>query len=297
MLTVVLAHAGQPPLPHDLWTAWNLSPALLAGLFVAVWAYRRGRRGGRGRDRDRWRSRSFAAALMVIGLALVSPLDALASALASAHMVQHVLLVLVAAPLLAFSAPSSTLLRGTPLDVRRASVRWRRRLGLSSRRLAAFRRPAVVWALYVGTLWFWHAAGPYGAALDNELLHVIEHVSFLVTGVLFWRVVIGTRAAGRVSAGFRLLVVFTAGLQGVFLSALLTFAQTSWYAGYATTTTPWGLSPLADQQLAGVLMWIPGNAIYLATALGLLVTWIRPTEAAEAQEIAPETISGRRGLA
>lgn len=286
MLTAVLAHAGQPPTPHDLWTAWSLDPKVIAGLVVAAWLYRRGRGAGGWRSRDRWRARAFAAALVAIAVALVSPLDALSTALASAHMAQHVLLMLVAPPLLALSAPSSTLLRGTPLGVRRASGRWRRRLGLSSRRLAIFRQPAVVWLLYVGVLWSWHAEALYTAALDNELLHVVEHVSFLVAGVLFWRVIIGGRGAARVSPGFRLLLVFGAGVQGALLSALLTFAQTPWYASYSTTTAPWGLSPLADQHLAGVILWMPGNALYVATGLTLLVAWIRSGDAAEIDEVA-----------
>lgn len=257
---------------------WSLEPAIVAGLFLAAWAYRRGRSGGRHRTVDRRRVWCFAVALTAIGVALISPLDGLSRALASAHMVQHLILVLVAAPLLALSAPASTLLRGSPLAVRQLGGRWRRRLGLRTSRLAVFRRPAVAWLLYVGTLWFWHGAGPYGAALDNQLVHVVEHATFLVTGVLFWRVVIGARTSAGVSPGFRVLLVFAAGLQGVFLSVLLTFAQTSWYAGYATTTAPWGLEPLTDQQLAGVIMWMPGNAVYLAVALTLLATWIRTSE-------------------
>ena len=129
MLTPILAHPGQPPAPHDLWVAWNLDLVLLLGLLLAAWAYRRGQTGGPRRQVDRWRARCFTLALVALGLALVSPLDVASSALASAHMVQHLLLVLVAAPLLAFSAPSGAILRGSPLAVRRASGRWRRRLG------------------------------------------------------------------------------------------------------------------------------------------------------------------------
>jgi putative membrane protein len=220
----------------------------------------------------------LTAALVALGLALLSPLDALSSALASAHMVQHLLLLLVAAPLLALSAPASAILRGSPLAVRRASGRWRRRLGLTHGNLAVLRHPAAVWLLSVGVLWFWHAATPYDAALDNEPLHLLEHASFLVTAVLFWHAVIGIRGAARVSGGLGVLLVFAMAMQSVFLSALLTFARTPWYSGYATTTASWGLDPLADQQVAGVIMWIPAGGIYLTAALVLLVTWIRASE-------------------
>jgi putative membrane protein len=278
VLIPVLAHPGQPPAPHDLWSAWNLHPVLLGGFLLAGWAYRRGRIGGPRRPVDTWRARCFTAALVALGLALVSPLDALSSALASAHMVQHLLLLLVAAPLLALSAPSSAILRGSPLAVRRASGRWRRRLGLTHGNLGVLRHPATVWLLSVGVLWFWHAAAPYDAALDNEFLHLLEHASFLVTAVLFWQIVVGVRGAARVSGGLGVLLVFAMAMQSVFLSVLLTFARTPWYSGYARTTASWGLDPLTDQQVAGVIMWIPAGGIYLAVALVLLVTWIRATE-------------------
>jgi putative membrane protein len=275
--SLVLAHSGRPPAPHDLWGAWNLDPALILGAGVAAWAYRRGCSSGRD-PVDIWRARCFAAALVAIGVALVSPLDAASGALASAHMVQHVLLLLVAAPLLALSAPSTALLRGSPAVVRRAGGRWRRRLGLTRGNLRLLRHPVAVWLLHVTTLWFWHAAVPYDAALHHRLLHVLEHASFLVTALLFWRVVIGARAADRVPNGFGVLLVFAMAMQSVFLSALLTFAREPWYSGYATTTAAWHLEPLADQQLAGVIMWIPAGLVYLAAGLGLTVAWVRTAE-------------------
>jgi putative membrane protein len=278
VLIPILAHPGQPPAPHDLWSTWNLHPVLLGGLLLAAWTYRRGQASGPRRPVDRWRARSFVAALVALGLALLSPLDALSGALSSAHMVQHLLLLLVAAPLLALSAPSGAILRGSPLGVRRAVGRWRRRLGLTHRHFGGLRHPAAVWLGSVGVLWFWHAAAPYDAALDSEPLHLLEHVSFLVTAWLFWQVVVGVRGAARVSGGLGVLLVFAMAMQSVFLSVLLTFARTPWYSGYATTTAPWGLDPLTDQQLAGVLMWIPAGGIYLLVALALLVSWIRATE-------------------
>jgi putative membrane protein len=278
MLIPILAHPGQPPAPHDLWGAWNLQPVLLLGLVLAAWAYRRGQTGGPRRGVDRRRAWCAVGALVALGVALVSPLEALSGALASAHMVQHLLLLLVAAPLVALGAPASTILRGSPLVVRRAAIRWRRRLGLTHGNLRPLRHPATVWLLAVGTLWFWHAAVPYDAALGNELLHLIEHASFLGTAWLFWRLVIGVRGVGRVPNGVGVLLVFTMAMQSVFLSVLLTFARTPWYSSYATTTRPWGLEPLADQRLAGVIMWIPAGAVYLAAALALLVDWVRRSE-------------------
>ena len=270
-----------------------MHPVVLGGLLVAAWAYRRGQSRGPKRQVDRWRAWCFTAALVALGLALLSPLDALSSALASAHMVQHLLLLLVAAPLLALSAPSSAILRGSPLGVRRASGRWRRRLGLTHGNLGVLRHPVAVWLLSVGVLWFWHAAAPYVAALDSEPLHLLEHASFLVTAVLFWHVVVGVRGTARVSNGLGVLLVFAMAMQSVFLSVLLTFARTPWYSGYATTTAAFGLDPLTDQQLAGVLMWIPAGGIYLAVALALLVSWIRATEV---DDVAVEEAGSHRSV-
>ncbi len=135
-----------------------------------------------------------------------------------------------------------------------------------------------MWLAHVATLWFWHAAVPYDAALASGLIHAVEHGTFLLTGVLFWRTVVGGRTATRVVPGFGVLLIFGMAMQSVLLSLLLTFARTPWYAGYATTTRAWGLDPLADQQLAGVIMWVPAGAVYVVAALLLLVAWVRASE-------------------
>ncbi|HWH34611.1 MAG TPA: cytochrome c oxidase assembly protein [Acidimicrobiales bacterium] len=279
MLSALLASAGPPLSPAQLWSAWNLDPVLLAGLGGTAALYTRGRHLGARAAFDRWRAWCFAGALVAIGGALVSPLDALSGALASAHMVQHVILVLVAAPLLALARPVATLRRSVPRPLRRAGARWHRRLGLGRRRRPAWRDPVVVWLAHVAVLWAWHAAVLYQAAVDHQLLHIGEHASFLVTGVLFWSVVAGAR---RISDGYAALLVFTMALQSVFLSALLTFARSPWYPVYADTAGAWGLDPLADQQLAGAIMWVPAGFVYLGAALALMVAWVRASELGDA---------------
>lgn len=268
-------HDGQPPQPHDVWTAWNLDPLVVIGLILAIWMYQRGRSS---RSVAVWRVRCFFAAIVVLAVAFVSPLDALSSALASAHMVQHVLLVLVVAPLIALSAPATVFLRAGPPAMRPRIIGWRRRFGVTRRNLRVLRSPAAVWLLHVGVLWFWHARGPYDAAVGNELLHVAEHVTFLVTAIMFWGVVLGGRAAGRVWNGLGVLLVFTMAMQSTFLAVLMTFAPTPWYSAYADTTRAWNLTPLADQQLAGVIMWVPGGAVYLVAGVALMISWVQASE-------------------
>lgn len=204
---MILGHPAQPPVAHDLWGAWNLDPLLIAGLFLAAVAYLMAR-ASRPRRAPGWVGWCFAAGLAALAVALVSPLDALSSSLASVHMVQHLLLVMVAAPLLALSAPWTTVFRGTPLLVRRATGRWRRRLRLTRKHTGVLRSPALVWLLHVGTLWFWHAAVPYGAALEHDAVHALEHASFLVTGVLFWRVTLDT---DRTAPGVGVLLLLALG--------------------------------------------------------------------------------------
>lgn len=276
VMPVILAHAGAPTQPHDLWSAWNFDPVILMGLFLAGWAYRQGLVGLRRRP-PVWQIACVATGLGVLVLALVSPLDAVAGSLASAHMVQHVLMMMVAAPLLALGRPSTIMMRGLPL-VRTAMGRLRGSAGMTTARTRRVWHPVVVWLAYVGALWLWHARVLYDAALSNDLLHALEHGSFLFTALLFWGLIVGARGARQLERGYALLVVFAATMQSVLLSALMTFATGPWYDGYTSTTQPWGMTRLADQQLAGVIMWVPTGLVYLAVILGLLVTWLRQSD-------------------
>jgi cytochrome c oxidase assembly factor CtaG len=142
-----------------------------------------------------------------------------------------------------------------------------------------------VWLLHVATLWLWHARVLYDAALGNELVHIAEHATFLITAVAFWHVVIGARTAGRISHGAGVLLIFAMAAQSVFLSVLLVFARTPWYDGYATTTRAWGLDQLGDQQLAGAIMWVPAGMIYVAVGLALMVAWLRTVERQDVTEL------------
>lgn len=283
---LIVAHAGLPPAPHDVWSAWGADPLVLGALALAALLHRRGRRRGAAAA---WRNRCFDGALLAVFVALVSPLDAVSAALASAHMVQHVLLIGVAAPLFALAAPTGALLRGSPAALRRAARGWRR-LGIAGA-ARAVRHPVTAWLLHVATLWGWHAAVPYDAAVAIPAVHALEHATFVGTAVLFWRAVVGVRA--RRDAALGVLLVFAMGLQSVFLALLLTFATEPWYRAYSTTTQAWGLAPLADQQLAGAIMWVPAGAVHVAAGVALLLAWLRAAEAdAAAREAAAARPSG-----
>ena len=138
--------------------------------------------------------------------------------------------------------------------------------------------PHVQLAAHAGTLWFWHAALFYEAALTHLPIHALQHVTFLFTAVWMWSTVLGGMWSPRVSLGTGILALFGTSLQGVLLSAMLTFAVSPWYEPYRSTAPLWGLDPLSDQQLAGLIMWIPAGLVYIAAALGLLIRWMGDSE-------------------
>jgi putative membrane protein len=273
-----LAHPGSALAPHDLWRAWNAAPGVLVGCLVAAALYARGVRAIRRRAGTRlvppWRVGSFAAALLLLAAALASPLDALAGALFSAHMVQHLLLMMAAAPLLVLADPMTAMLWALPPRARRSvGAWWRRRRGLR----AAWRllsSPGSAWLLHVAALWIWHYPSLYDAAVADGAVHVLEHATFLATALLFWWVPF--RAHGRrMSAGGAVLYLFVAALQGTILGAILALARHPLYAAHFGTTRPWGFTPLEDQQLAGLLMWVPAGLVYLVALVPLALGALR----------------------
>jgi putative membrane protein len=263
---------------------------ILAGLIAAAVAYaaglRRLWRAGPGAP-SAGQAACFAAGLATVVLALLSPLDTLAHGLFVAHMAQHMLLVMVAAPLLVLGAP------GLPLAVSLAPD-WRRRLGRLRHRPAVhgardlLTRPLVAWAVHVGTLWAWHMPGPYQAALGNDLVHAVEHASFLATAVLFWWVVLSRQGRRRLAPGFAVLYLFAAALQGSALGALLTLAPAPLYPLQAASAPAWGPAPLADQQLAGLVMWVPADLVYLGAAGALFMGWLLSLERTSQRQELPD---------
>lgn len=264
-------------------TRWNWEPALLSALLYTAALYGLGvrrlwGRAGMGRGVSGWQVAAFAGALTALVIALLSPLDALAGALFSAHMLQHLLLVLVAAPLLVVSAPGYVMLWAFPIGVRRALAP----AGLTLQRAwRAVSRPAVAWVLFVITIWLWHLPALYDAALGSEPLHALEHLCFLATAWLFWWQLLHPLGRRNLSRGASVLYVFTASIQGSALGALLTFAPSPLYPAYAVTQLS-PLTPLQDQQLAGLLMWVPGGLLYLFLAAAFFAAWLNESGATPA---------------
>jgi len=241
-------------------------------------------RGARARRRwPWWRTALFLLGLVAIVASLGSPIDAIALELFSVHMVQHMLLLVVAAPLLLVGEPVRPLLRGLPSVVRRTVVRAIAGNTAFRSLVHLLRRPLVAVALYVAGLYAWHVPALYDAAVENPTIHVLEHTWFLGTALLFWSVVIDPapfRATLPYAARIPFLLLVGAA-QNTILGGLLAFSDRSYYAPYATTTARYGLDAAADQRLGGAIMWVPGDLIFLLAASLAFFLWLQSEEQAQ----------------
>lgn len=253
------------------WSAWNWEPTVVGGSALLLAGYLAAVRFRLDRT-----SALFAGGVAVMALALVSPLDELGDDyLFSAHMLQHILLDLVAPMLFVLGVPPSA---GDRI------ARWRP-AAAAERVLST---PVLAWFLGVGTLWIWHLPSLYDATLADETVHTFEHLTFLVTGtILYWPVLAraGSKTmAPMVAMAYLAIAAFAESVLGI----VLTLATTPFYAGYAHPADPlgalslirqtWGLSQVADQQLGGVFMWAIGSATYLGAIMIVFVRWYREPE-------------------
>ena len=279
---VAMAH-GVAPAPGswaDVLLAWSIEPhvilPLLGAWLVYRMAVRRVNAAHPGNRVPRFRVWSWNSGLLVLVLALCSPIATYDTTLFSVHMIQHLLLTLIAAPLLALGAPITLLLRVS-------SSRTRQRLILPvlhslPMRIISF--PVVTWSLFAATMWASHFSGLYGASLDNELIHIFEHALYLTVAMLFWWPVVGADPSPwRLPHPARIGYLFLGMPQSSFLGLAIYSAPAVLYSHYATVVRDWGPTPLADQQLAGVIMWVGGDAVFLVAMILSVWVWMRAEEA------------------
>lgn len=264
-------------LPADVWFAWTFEPVVVMLLLATAATFIIGVLKMRARA-GRWPARStvsvvaFGAGWIVLALSLVSPLHDLSEELFSAHMVQHELLMVVAAPLLVAARPLVPALWSLPESARISIGRTVQTPPFSS--IWSFiSRPLVAWVLHAVAIWAWHVPALYDLAVRNELAHTAQHLSFLLTAFLFWWTALPRGQSDRNASS--LFSLFGTTLHTSVLGALLTFSDASWYHSYQTSTVSWQLSPLDDQQLGGLIMWIPGGFTYLIVALLMAARLLR----------------------
>jgi cytochrome c oxidase assembly factor CtaG len=253
-------------------TAWNWEPSIVIGtaLLVGLYLYGIGplrRKYHLADEVKRGQVVAFLLGVFIMFLALVSPLDELGdSYLFSAHMVQHLFITLVGPPLLLIGTPG-WLLR--PL--------WRNRTVFLIARVFTF--PALAFLLYNADFWLWHAPPLYNATLENQGIHILEHVTFIVFGILnWWPIFSPSEELPRLSLGGQILYIFLTGMPTVALGAGLTFFPPL-YAPYLAAPRIWGLSAAVDQQLGGLIMWIPGNIFYIVIVSILFIQWMQKQDA------------------
>jgi cytochrome c oxidase assembly factor CtaG len=263
---------------------WSFDPAVALVILVALlyWAGdARKLAPARVRLERRWQSVCFYCGLAVVAVALGSPLEALSRSLFWAHMVQHVLLLLVAPPLILLARPWMRLWRSLPLSWRRPIARavgtrrsttWLRRIG------RALGRPLPSFVLFCGVLVSWHVPALFDATLRSEALHPLEHGLFFATAMLFWKQVIHSPPLrARLAAAQRIAYVVGAMVLSWGLAVVLALAPNPLYAHYAhEISRPGGLSALGDQQIAAGIMWVPGSITFVIVIFVSVHRWLTP---------------------
>jgi len=276
---VVLAHGpvpGEPPTLTNLLLGWSFEPAVVIPLGLAVVGWlalvRRVGRLHPGHSVAASRSLAFFGGLAAIAVALMSGIERYDTTLFSVHMVQHLLLVLVAAPLIALAAPITQLLRAASPDVRnRVLLPF-----LHSSVVSVLAHPVVAWLAFALVLWGSHFSPLFNAALEDRTAHNLEHGLYLAAALLFWWPAVGMdpspRRMGYPARALYLLVQLPL---NSFLGMAILFAETPLYQHYATLRAPYGINALADQQTAGGIMWLGGDIVFIGALLSLIAAWMR----------------------
>jgi len=269
---------------------WPLVTALALGASVYAVGLARLARRAEGRS---WpatgRVISFYLGIATAWLALLSPIGTYSELFFFLHMTQHLMLVLGAIPLLLLANPLATLLWGLPRPARALVVRVVRPGGFARWLAGEFTRPIVACVLFVGAVGVWHVPALYDLAQGRSAVHDLEHTIFALTALAFWWPVIQPSGRRRLGYGPALLYLAVPFFESNLIGALLTFASTPLYTWYANAPRLWGLSALQDQQIAGLVMWVPGGLYFLIPMLIMLAKALQQEEsrqqAAEMQEL------------
>lgn len=266
----------EPPTLANLLLGWTFEPLPTLAIAIAIiawtWAVRRVDAAHPGNPVPRRRSVYFGLGMAALAFALLSGIEAYDTTLFSVHMVQHLLLTLVAAPFIALAAPITLLLRVSTPGVRK---RWILPV-LHSRVMRVLAFPVVAWVAFAGMMWVSHFSPLFDAALEDAFIHQVEHALFLGTALLFWwPAVAADPVPWRMTHPARALYHFLMMPQNTFLAVVILGAGTVLYPHYETLERAWGPTPLEDQRLAAGIMWIVGDTVFLIGVLAILWGWMR----------------------
>ena len=266
-------HGGKSHSP-----GWTLDPSItvpliLIALIYAIGFVRLRRRAGRGREEINRQGWLFAAGWLIAAGAIVSPLHEAGERSFTFHMIEHELLMLPATLLLVAARPGPVLLWGLPRVLRQAFA--------AVARVSVWRYlsdPVTATAIQALAIWLWHVPGPFDLALRNEGWHIVQHLCFVTSALLFWWAMLH-----RASEALAAMCLFVTTLIGGALGALMALSTSPWYPAYAALgLMPFGLSAAEDQQLAGLIMWVPGGLFHLVVALVFVARWLSRGERRDA---------------
>jgi len=277
----IFAHGDHPHDADELLAAWSFDPVVVillitSGTIYTLGVYKLWTESGTGSAISVRGALCYALGWLSLVVALVSPVHKWGEVLFSAHMTQHEILMLISAPLIVLGRPLIAAMWAMPRG-------WRLSVGSAVRNDAIgrtwefFTGPTVAFILHGLALWEWHIPVLFQATLESDVVHTLQHASFLGSALLFWWAIIyGKRGVASYGAG--VLYLFVTSIHSGILGAFLTFTKRLWYPIYAPTAAEWGLTPIEDQQLGGLIMWVPAGIVYIVAALFMFAAWINASE-------------------
>jgi putative membrane protein len=277
----ISAHEGKPHNFSDLLHTWSFDPLIVISLILSAWIYIQGvfnlwRANKKGRGIKFWETAAFAGGWISLFVALVSPLHPWGEVLFSAHMTQHEILMLVSAPLFVLSRPLVASVWAMPKNWRSGTKNLIKAKPFE-KTWNFLTNAFVAWLVHAVALWIWHIPFLFQATLKSDFVHTLQHTSFFLSALLFWWAILAS-PRGLKAYGAGVLYLFTTSIHSGLLGAFLTFTTTIWYPIYEKSTASWGLTPLEDQQLGGLIMWAPAGIVYIVAGLLMFAGWLRESE-------------------
>jgi cytochrome c oxidase assembly factor CtaG len=281
--STVLAHEGHDDVRGALITSDIEISQVITAIFLltSVLLYFLGLRrmwlhGGRGRGITVWSAAAFFCGWAFLAIALIGPFHTLSEALFFVHMTQHEILMLVAAPLIVLGRPQIAMVWAIPPQWRHfaADVKNDHAVELIWRAVSA---SFAAFLIHAAALWIWHIPVLFDATLASDWVHALQHLSFFGTALLFWWAIINSRMDWK-NSFVGVLFLFLTSLHSGILGALLTFTREIWYPVYSGSTAAWGFTPLEDQQLGGLIMWVPAGLVYIGAGLAMFARLLGESE-------------------